>query len=76
MDGMAQFNDLPLELLPLILHHLIKPSHLAAACLVNHPFYTFTVTLLYERVFIYSWHKEGKTRVSWVSGIIILSDIS
>ena len=69
IDGIAQFNDLPLELLPLVLHHLVKPSHLSAVCLVNHSFYTFAVPLLYERVFIYSWHKEGKTRVSYIGSI-------
>ncbi|RPD61821.1 hypothetical protein L226DRAFT_552408 [Lentinus tigrinus ALCF2SS1-7] len=59
----AQFEDLPLELLPVIIQHVVKPSHLAAICLVDHRFYQFTVPLLYERVFIYAWHREGKAKV-------------
>ena len=64
MDHLARFNDLPLELLPMVIQHVVRPSHLAAVCLVNRPFYMFTITLLYERVFIYAWHKEGKTKAS------------
>ena len=60
----AQFADLPLELLPVIVQYVVKPSHLAAICLVDHRFYEFTIPLLYERVFIYAWHKEGKAKVS------------
>ncbi|KIJ91199.1 hypothetical protein K443DRAFT_115368 [Laccaria amethystina LaAM-08-1] len=60
---MAKFSDLPLELLPIILVHLIKPHHLASACLVNKLFHTFAVPWLYNHVSIYSWHKEGKTKV-------------
>ncbi len=60
----AQFADLPLELLPAIIQHVVKPSHLAAVCLVDHRFYEFAIPLLYERVFIYAWHKEGKAKVS------------
>ncbi|KAI0719750.1 hypothetical protein C8T65DRAFT_33830 [Cerioporus squamosus] len=59
----AQFEDKPLELLPVIIQHVVKPSHLAAICLVDHRFYEFTIPLLYERVFIYAWHKEGKAKV-------------
>lgn len=60
MSDFAQFQDLPVELLPLVVLHVVRPSHLAALCLVNKTFYTFAVPLLYERVFIYAWHKEGK----------------
>ncbi|TBU47149.1 hypothetical protein BD309DRAFT_1057210 [Dichomitus squalens] len=63
MSSPAQFLDLPIELLPSIVHHIVRASHLAALCLVNHSFYKFTITLLYERVFIYAWHKEGKSKV-------------
>ncbi|KAH9924988.1 uncharacterized protein BXZ73DRAFT_91166 [Epithele typhae] len=59
----SHFNDLPLELLPLIVQYLLRPSHLAIACRVNRSFYTFSIPLLYERVFIYAWHKEGKAKV-------------
>ncbi|KZT08057.1 uncharacterized protein LAESUDRAFT_724042 [Laetiporus sulphureus 93-53] len=60
---MANFLDLPSELLPVILRFLIRPSHIAVICLVNKSFYTFSVPYLYERVYIYAWHKEGKGRV-------------
>ncbi|OSD01016.1 hypothetical protein PYCCODRAFT_1370033 [Trametes coccinea BRFM310] len=63
MARLACFQDLPVELLPLVLQHVVRPSHLAALCLVNKSFYTFAVPLLYERVFIYAWHKEGKAKV-------------
>lgn len=59
----AQFQDLPVELLPIIVQYVVKPSHLANLCLVNQSFYTFAIPLLYERVFIYAWHKEGKAKV-------------
>lgn len=62
MSEFAQFKDLPVELLPLVVLHVVRPSHLAALCLVNKTFYTFAVPLLYERVFIYAWHKEGKSK--------------
>ncbi|KAM5546113.1 hypothetical protein V8D89_000239 [Ganoderma adspersum] len=60
---LAQFIDLPVELLPIVVQHIVRPSHLAAVCLVNQSFYTFAVPLLYERIFIYAWHKEGKAKV-------------
>ena len=56
------FLDLPLEILPEIFNHVVKPQHLASLCLVNNSFRTFAVCKLYERVSIYSWHKEGKTK--------------
>lgn len=60
---MAKFSDLPLELLPIILVNLLKPHHLALACLVNKSFHTFAVPWLYNHVSIYSWHREGKIKV-------------
>ncbi|KAF8888870.1 hypothetical protein BD779DRAFT_435746 [Infundibulicybe gibba] len=60
---MAKFLDLPLDLLPAILSHLVKPHHLTQACTVNRAFYGYSAPLLYERVFVYAWQKEGKTRV-------------
>ncbi|PCH36837.1 hypothetical protein WOLCODRAFT_109224 [Wolfiporia cocos MD-104 SS10] len=60
---MVQFLDLPLELLPLVVQHVVRPSHLARICLVNKSWYEFTVPLLYQRVFVYAWHREGKFRV-------------
>lgn len=64
---MTEFPDLPLELLPIILQHVVRPSHLAALSLVNKSFHGFVVPQLYERAFIYAWHKEGKVKV----GIIL-----
>ncbi|KAI0649755.1 hypothetical protein C8Q79DRAFT_997801 [Trametes meyenii] len=63
MAQLANFEDLPIELLPLVLQHIVRPSHLASLCLVNAAFCSFAVPLLYERVFIYAWHKEGKAKV-------------
>ena len=60
---MARFEDLPLDLLPLILQHFIRPAHLANACLVNKDFYAFAIYHLYRRVFIYAWHTNVKTKV-------------
>ncbi|KAH9934099.1 hypothetical protein B0H21DRAFT_759722 [Amylocystis lapponica] len=60
---MNGFLELPLELLPDILQHIIRPSHLAAICLVNKSFHFFAVSQLYKRAFIYAWHKDGKAKV-------------
>lgn len=60
---MTDFNDLPVELLPVILTFIVKPGHLVHVCLVNRTFDTFARELLYRKVFIYSWHKNVKTKV-------------
>ncbi|KAH7928874.1 hypothetical protein BV22DRAFT_1146203 [Leucogyrophana mollusca] len=57
---MVQFLDLPLELLPLVFSHVVRPQHLAVLCLVNRSFHTFALPRLYQRVFIYAWHKKLK----------------
>jgi len=59
---MASFLDLPVDLLPLILQHLVRPTHIAQVCLVNKDFYTFSVRQLYRRVFIYAWHTNVKIK--------------
>ncbi|KAH8102069.1 hypothetical protein BXZ70DRAFT_1016133, partial [Cristinia sonorae] len=59
---LAIFQELPLDLLPLILWQLVRPSHVANASLVNKGFYTFAIGQLYRRVFIYAWHANVKTR--------------
>ena len=56
------FLDLPLDILPEIFSHIVKPQHLASLCLVNNSFRTFAVCKLYESVSIFSWNKEGKTK--------------
>ena len=68
------FLDLPLELLPVIMQQLVRPSHFAALCLVNRSFYRFAVPYLYERAFIYAWHKEGKAKVGVLPCVHQLSD--
>lgn len=60
---MARFLDLPLDVLPLIMQHLVRPSHLAAVCLVSKYFLRYTIPQLYESAYIYAWHKEGKVKV-------------
>ncbi|KAH9474448.1 hypothetical protein JR316_0012907 [Psilocybe cubensis] len=57
------FVDLPLEILPEILAFVVKPQHLWSACLVNSNFKAFATLRLYEKISIYSWHKEGKVKV-------------
>ncbi len=61
---MALFRDLPLDLLPLIVANLLEPVHVASLCLVNHAFHAFSVPILYERIFIYTWQRSSKLRVS------------
>lgn len=68
---MGKLVDLPVELLPFIVQHVIRPSHLSALCLVNKSFYVFAVELLYRSVYIYSWHKDWRAKVS-----CILPDVS
>ncbi|KAF8655023.1 hypothetical protein AX16_003293 [Volvariella volvacea WC 439] len=60
---MVEFRDLPVELLSDILQHLVKPSQLAEACLVNKLFYPSASHLLYQHIFLASWHKNAKGRV-------------
>ena len=63
---MARFEDLPLELLPQILVHLLipdRPDYLASLCLVCRNFYSFSVPKLYRRIVILPWYKSSKSRV-------------
>jgi hypothetical protein len=62
----AYFLDLPIDLLPLIIRHIVKPSHLALCCLVNSTFSSFVIPQLYERIYIYAWHKHGKAKVGTI----------
>jgi hypothetical protein len=59
------FLDLPVEILPEIVCHIVKPQFLAALCLVNKTFNDFASEKLYERIYIYSWHRESKVKVRW-----------
>ncbi|PPQ79027.1 hypothetical protein CVT25_002336 [Psilocybe cyanescens] len=56
------FLDLPLEILPEVLAFVVKAQHLWATCLVNSNFRAFATPRLYERISIYSWHKESKIK--------------
>ena len=60
---MAYFEDLPVELLPLIVVHLLKPGHLSSLCLVSRTFHLASVPELYKRIAIFPWHKSSKSRV-------------
>jgi hypothetical protein len=61
---MAYFSDLPLELLPLIVRHVLKASQLARLCLVSKSFYEFTTPVLYDRIIIRPWYQNVKGKVS------------
>jgi hypothetical protein len=58
----SSFVDLPVELLPVVLDHLLK-SHLLACCLVSHSFCTFATPKLYEYASIFSWRRNAKAKV-------------
>lgn len=62
---MAQFLDLPLEILPFILQHIVRPNYLTQLSLVNSHFHEFATPLLYRRAFVYAWHREAKAKVNW-----------
>lgn len=60
---MVDFQELPIDILPVILDFVLKSSHLAHAAEVNKAWYEFATPRLYERVSIFSWHKEAKKKV-------------
>lgn len=62
---MAHFTDLPLDILPLILQHLLRSNYLATTRLVNRSFDTFAAPRLFEQILIYAWHKDAKKKVSY-----------
>ncbi|KAG7095387.1 hypothetical protein E1B28_006143 [Marasmius oreades] len=53
--------NLPLDILPVIIEH-VTPRDLKNVCLVNSVFHGIAVQLLYDRISIYSWHKNGKAK--------------
>jgi hypothetical protein len=63
LEQMARLEELPLDLLPQILIHLLIPDHLASLCLVSRTVYSFSVPKLYRRIAILPWHKSSKSRV-------------
>lgn len=56
-------GNLPSEIFPIILGHVVKEGDLAACCLVNRVFQLFAAPILYESVYIYAWHKNWKEKV-------------
>ncbi|KAF9269659.1 hypothetical protein L218DRAFT_850695 [Marasmius fiardii PR-910] len=56
------FLNLPLDILPLVIEHIVTPRDLKNICLVNSSFNSIAVHLLYDRISIYSWQKDGKTK--------------
>ncbi|KAG2134800.1 hypothetical protein DEU56DRAFT_404161 [Suillus clintonianus] len=60
---MVRFVDIPLELLPLIFDSVVRAQHLAFLSLVNKSFNEFAIPRLYQRVYIYAWHTEAKSKV-------------
>jgi hypothetical protein len=59
---MAHFDELPLEILPLVIEKIRRVHALAQACLVNKTFHMFVVPFLYRQICVFSWH--GKQKVS------------
>lgn len=57
---MVQFQELPIDILAVILGFLLKSSHLASAAKVNKTWNEFVTPRLYERISVFSWHKEWK----------------
>lgn len=64
---MLEFHDLPVDILTIVLGFLVKPNHLASAAKVNKIWNEFVTPRLYERVSIFSWHKQSKKIVSFSS---------
>jgi hypothetical protein len=66
---MPSFADLPQEFIPLVAEQITKPAHLARIVRVSRAFRDFTAPLLYERIYIYPWLREGKTRARSFRGL-------
>jgi len=69
LEQMARFEDLPLDLLPEIIVHLLIPVHLTSLCLVSRTVYSFSVPNLYRRIVILPLHKSSKSRVCIIFSI-------
>jgi len=57
---MTTFNNLPLELLPVIVQNVVNPESLASFCLVNKTFCGFTRPFLYHTIAIFPWNQKEK----------------
>ncbi|KAG9031474.1 hypothetical protein FRB95_002720 [Tulasnella sp. JGI-2019a] len=60
---MSQFSDLPVEILPTILHRLSRYQDLWACCLASRIFYELATPVLYQWIYVFSWRKNGKEKV-------------
>lgn len=74
--NMALFIELPDELVPFILQFIAKPQQLALVSLVNKLFYASVTPILYERISIFSWHKDSKKKVRFNSTICSLVEFT
>lgn len=61
---MAQFSDIPAEIIAIIARQLLRPHYLANVSQVNRPFHAYATPLLYERTSIFAWHRESKKKAS------------
>jgi len=57
---MTTFNNLPLELLPVIVQNVVNPESLASFCLVNKTFCEFTRPFLYHTIAVFPWNQKEK----------------
>ena len=60
---MTTFEDLPAEIVPLIVEHIPQPWQLARVAAVSRIFNAFTTERLYHTIYIYAWHKNAKAKV-------------
>lgn len=58
---MATFDDLPLEVLPIIVQNIVQPRILASFCLVNKALCVFTQPFLYHTIAV--WHRDHEEKV-------------
>jgi len=57
---MPTFNNLPLELLPVIVQNIVNPESLALFCLVSKAFCDFTRPFLYNTITVFPWNQKEK----------------
>ena len=57
------FQDMPVELLPLIIRHVPQTWQLARIAAASRVFNVFATEHLYHSIYIYAWHKNAKAKV-------------
>lgn len=60
---LSQLSDLPLELLPIVFQHIPRSQDLVRLCQVSKTFNTFATPFLYQKIYVYPWHKSWKEKV-------------